>query len=418
MINRELTTVEVRQFLEGRDAYGQGRKTYIPLYSEDMFIKYYNSALQSNPGYQDIDFICLTKRRDIDSSNFLHFGGRDYRIIYTIPSRRFNQLFIRETNEQPNLAKFKITANVSPEGGGTISGTTGWVDYGSIITLTATPEEHYEFIEWTDGDTNPTKNIKVTQNVEITAVFQTSGDYIVSLSASPEGWGSVYGAGSYPEGTDVEISAVGNIVIPGTPKRTYFEQWSDGNIQTPRHITLNEDINLTAIFNYYVSIHASPRDQVSGSNWRAVKQGVTVTDLIAVAPEGQVFTGWSDGDTNNPHSPITMGDQDVILTAYFADLTPLDSPTNLKFTPLATSNLFRWSAVDNAYKYQLELQTRAGESIGIYTSYDNSFTLLESVRPLLSGDYRFRVTAIPATGSAYSNSAPSDWKNFDIPNIN
>ena len=113
-----------------------------------------------------------------------------------------------------------------------------------------------------------------------------------------------------------------------------------------------------------------------------------------------------------------MGEERLEIQAYFRDLTPLDSPTNLKYTPLSTSNLFRWSAVENAYKYQLELQTQAGESIGIYTSYDNSFTLLDSVRPLPSGDYKFRVTAIPQSGSAYSNSEPSDWKLFDIPNIN
>ena len=234
-----------------------------------MFIKYYNGVLAQNPGYEDIDYIALTKRKDIDTTCFIRFNEKNYRIINVVPSRKFNQLFIRETNENPQKHLY-------------------------TVTLT--------------GD-----------DCEFT------------------------GDGSYTKGTEVEIECIPDEYFA-------FTGWSDGNTTNPRKITVNEDITLTAI---------------------------TASTLI-----------------------------------------PLDVPTNLKHTNLSTSNLFRWDAVDNANSYQMELTFYNGELIGTYSSFMNSFTLLDSVYVLPSGDYKFRVKAIPSSSSGYSESEFSDWKVFDIPNIN
>lgn len=105
MINREQKTVLVRRFLSGVDEYGQKRKVYIEDSSESVFMKFYSGVLNQNPGYEDIDYIVLTKRRDIDSTYFLTYNNKNYRVIHVVPSRKFNELFIRETGEDFQQAK-------------------------------------------------------------------------------------------------------------------------------------------------------------------------------------------------------------------------------------------------------------------------------------------------------------------------
>lgn len=65
--------------------------------------------------------------------------------------------------------------------------------------------------------------------------------YNLTLLVSPEGSGTVTGAGRYPAGTSVPISA--------SPAADYsFMDWSDGNTNDSRSITLNADTTLTARF--------------------------------------------------------------------------------------------------------------------------------------------------------------------------
>ena len=63
----------------------------------------------------------------------------------------------------------------------------------------------------------------------------------LSLAVTPAGGGVVTGAGRYAEGTEVPISATPN------PNFT-FVQWSDGNSNASRVVTLNADVSLTATF--------------------------------------------------------------------------------------------------------------------------------------------------------------------------
>ena len=64
--------------------------------------------------------------------------------------------------------------------------------------------------------------------------------YTVTL-LTDETKGSVSGSGTYDEGTEIEISA--------TPQSGYeFTKWSDGNEDNPRTITVNENIELTALW--------------------------------------------------------------------------------------------------------------------------------------------------------------------------
>lgn len=59
---------------------------------------------------------------------------------------------------------------VNPSVGGTVTGG-GTYDYGTKVTLKATPSDGYHFVKWSDGDTNPTRTVTVTRSYTYVAVF-------------------------------------------------------------------------------------------------------------------------------------------------------------------------------------------------------------------------------------------------------
>ena len=69
----------------------------------------------------------------------------------------------------------------------------------------------------------------------------SDGKFEVKLNANPSVGGSVSGAGRYPAGQSVEISA--------SPAEGYqFTRWSDGDTNASRSLTLRSNTVLTAYF--------------------------------------------------------------------------------------------------------------------------------------------------------------------------
>lgn len=115
---------------------------------------------------------------------------------------------------------------------------TGVYDENSVAELTAEPFEGYMFSHWEDNSTDLPRYITVTEDKTVwaEAVVEPT-KYTVTLQGDNC---TLNGAGTYYEGTTVEISCVPNTGY-------YFVRWSDGNTNATRQITVNEDITLTAI---------------------------------------------------------------------------------------------------------------------------------------------------------------------------
>ena len=77
---------------------------------------------------------------------------------------------------------FKITLNAGE--GGTVTGGGNYEDL-STATLTATPYDGYEFVQWSDGDTNATKSITVTEDKTYTATFNRVAPLFSSVAINP-----------------------------------------------------------------------------------------------------------------------------------------------------------------------------------------------------------------------------------------
>ena len=140
-------------------------------------------------------------------------------------------------------ANFEVLINsytltiVSTDGGST----TGAGDYneGSEVTLTATPQEGYKFTGWSNGSTEESITITLNSDTTITANFEVIPVYGLIINVD-EG-GTVEGAGEYNEGTEVTITATANECYK-------FTEWSDGDANNPRTISLDSDLNLNATF--------------------------------------------------------------------------------------------------------------------------------------------------------------------------
>ena len=88
-----------------------------------------------------------------------------------------------------------------------------------------------------------------------------------------------------------------------------FTGWNDGNTENPRTVSITSDTAFMAIFTEAVStptITVTVNDATMGSATYTIEGNTAV--LTATPNEGYEFTGWSDGNTENPRTVTVMSD--------------------------------------------------------------------------------------------------------------
>ncbi len=111
-----------------------------------------------------------------------------------------------------------------------------------VATLTATANSGYRFVRWNDDVTIESRQITVTESLDLIAEFEALS-HTITLSVNDTTMGTVTGAGIYKT---AEIATL--IAIPASCHR--FVSWSDGVTTNPRTITVTGDSTLTANFTY------------------------------------------------------------------------------------------------------------------------------------------------------------------------
>ena len=142
---------------------------------------------------------------------------------------------------------YTLTTNVVGEG--TIEGNAGSYVEGTTATLTASPADHYDFVNWT-GNVTSTDNpliVEVNSDMNITANFAKK-QYTLTVFVNDENKGTIdVATGSHEYGTEVTLTA--------TPKPGYkLLAWS--NKATTPSITLTMDNN-KAVSAYFVKEYAN-----------------------------------------------------------------------------------------------------------------------------------------------------------------
>jgi len=165
--------------------------------------------------------------------------------------------------ESTPVVKYQVS--ISSTEGGSVNTQSGTFNAGTVLTITATPNNGYEFIGWTgSNEASMEITITVNSNIELTANFQLipSPEFTVTTTAGVGG--TVSQGGIFSSGTVVSVVA--------TPAQGYeFTGWT-GSSETSSvlSITISSDLNLTANFqeippqsNYYSSGALASNNNIS-----------------------------------------------------------------------------------------------------------------------------------------------------------
>ena len=197
---------------------------------------------------------------------------------------------------------YTIAVSANPSNGGNVSGG-GTYSSGSSVTVNASPDSGYVFVNWTEGGTavssSQSYTFNATANRTLVANFsQTTQNYAVTVKASPTTGGTVSGGGTFASGSSVTVTAHANSGYS-------FVNWTQNGVavSTSASYTFQISANRTLVANfrtgqsgYTVSVSATPAKggTVSGGGTFGAGTSHTVT---ATATGNFHFINWTEGGT-------------------------------------------------------------------------------------------------------------------------
>ncbi|MCR5680761.1 MAG: Ig-like domain-containing protein [Prevotella sp.] len=157
-----------------------------------------------------------------------------------------------------NIEKYTLATAVAPEGAGSINvyPVSEQYEEGSEVTLTATENFGYDFVNWTNAageevsteakfkytmnsNETLTANFKAVETYELALTVDGTNDYMVNITPEPT---MVDGKMMYENGTAVQLTAnqYEGLVT--------FTNWNDGDTNSSKLVSMTEDTKLTAMY--------------------------------------------------------------------------------------------------------------------------------------------------------------------------
>jgi uncharacterized repeat protein (TIGR02543 family) len=340
-------------------------------------------------------FLCMlllitcSKESDVSSDAYASSASQN---TYTPPN----------TTTTPTVTQFTLA--VTATNGGGVSSTGGTYDNGTSVSITATPNEGYEFVGWNGTDmSSSTITITLTANTTIEALFSqvstttTVIQFTLAVSASNGGTVSTEG-GDFEEGTEVTITATANAGYR-------FTGW-EGSDSTSESltVTLNSDQTYQALFElipvYTLSVTTSAEGGTVSTEGGDFEEGTEVT-ITATANAGYRFTGWEGSDSTSESLTVTLN-SDQTYQALF-ELIPVYT---LSVTTSAEGGTVSTEGGD--FEEGTEVTITATANAGYrFTGWEGSDSTSESLTVTLNSDqtYQALFELIPASVYTISVSA-------------
>ncbi len=187
------------------------------------------------------------------------------------------------------------TVNLVANEGGQVTGA-GLYEENTTVTVEAVPEEKYSFVSWNDAtgavvSTSQSYSFDLTENVELYATFERIyNTYQIEISSADETMGSVEGAASYKEESEVTVKAV--------PNEGYrFLQWKENDevVSTSAEYSFVCSVERTLVAEfkkvYVVSIAEYTGAEIKGYGTGVFDENTTVT-LAVTVDENHRFISW------------------------------------------------------------------------------------------------------------------------------
>ena len=203
------------------------------------------------------------------------------------------------------IKTFGVNVGASPTGGGTaaVSGSSTNIPCNNSVTVTATADPCYNFVNWTEGgsqvstNSNYTFNIKGNRNLVANFTIKT---YNINVSMNPTtGGGTISGGGTYNCGDNVIVTAI--------PDECYtFDGWTENGVPlggTPHPsgshylFIAGANRNLVANFkqktyNLSVQKNTPNNNVVSGDN--LIAPCGELSTIVAIPDVFHTFFHWTD----------------------------------------------------------------------------------------------------------------------------
>ena len=208
---------------------------------------------------------------------------------------------------------------------GTVNGA-GTYNYGTQVTLTATPAAHYHFVAWSNGATDNPFVFTLVQDTNLTAIFEID-THTITGAPNNNALGFVTGSATVAYGTPVTLQATPTI-------DNLFVAWSNGETTPAITIVADQDSVLTAYFVPQISIDPVVIDpetgdtlsffQVSPDGYCQNEYGNISFSILAgqadqykidFADEDFADVDWTDLDDNNITIFVPAGATDGVKSA-------------------------------------------------------------------------------------------------------
>lgn len=258
------------------------------------------------------------------SVSFLGWYGDDGTLVSSLKSYSFKM----PCEDVIYTAKFEwtpysVSININDTSMGIVAGD-GSYTYGQTVSLVATPNDHYSFFGWYDGDSLLSQDSSYSfgmpdKSLTYTAKFVKN--YKLNISTDDCTKGSVVSPTEWGEGLEVTIRAKAN-------DGYVLDYWYDDDLNeisdNPNYtFTMpGNDISLYALFTTGYTFLASSENNskgiVSDASNRC-KEGTSIT--VVATPVGDcIFKGWYNGSTkvsDEASYTFTMPANDYSLVARF-----------------------------------------------------------------------------------------------------
>ena len=294
-----------------------GDKTYTATFAIDQFtitVKTNDSSMGTVSGGGTFDY---NSTKTITATPKAHYHFVQWNDGVKTASRQISVTGNATYTATFAIDQHTITVQANNNNYGTVSGG-GTFDYNSQQTITATPKEHYHFVQWSDNNTNASRTITVNGNATYTATFAID-QHTITVQANNNNYGTVSGGGTFDYGSTKTITA--------TPKTGYrFVEWNDGNTYTSRHVTVTGNATYTATFIKDNKAKAVYNDGTLTFYFDNITHSGTTYDVFAANSDGT--PKWISNNENTTS---------VVFDPSFADVHPTTGQSWFAYCNILTS---------------------------------------------------------------------------------